>query len=67
MVLIGGKDTVSGPLVGAILLLVAEEILQRYTEHWLAGVGLIILAVVLLAPRGVVPYAARLFSRSHHV
>ena len=66
MVLIGGKDTVSGPLVGAILLLIAEEILQRFTEHWLAGVGLIILAVVLLAPRGVVPYAVRLFDRSSH-
>jgi branched-chain amino acid transport system permease protein len=63
MVLIGGKDTVSGPLVGAILLLIAEEILQRFTEHWLAGVGLIVLAVVLLAPRGVVPYAAKMFAR----
>ena len=62
MVLIGGKDTVSGPLVGAILLLIAEEVLQRFTEHWLAGVGLIVVAVVLLAPRGIVPYVARLFA-----
>jgi branched-chain amino acid transport system permease protein len=61
MVLIGGKDTVSGPLVGAILLLVAEEVMQRLTEHWLAGVGLIIVAVVLLAPRGLVPAVASLF------
>lgn len=60
MVLIGGKDTVSGPLIGAIVLLFAEEILQRMTEHWLIGVGLIIVAVVLLAPQGLVPALARI-------
>jgi branched-chain amino acid transport system permease protein len=60
MVLIGGKDTLSGPLLGAIVLLLAEELLQRVTEHWLVGLGLIIVAVVLAAPRGLVPYVARL-------
>ena len=60
MVLIGGKDTVSGPVVGAVVLLIAEEVLQRTTEHWLIGVGLIIVSVVLAAPRGVVPFGARL-------
>ena len=59
MVLIGGKDTTSGPAIGAILLLLAEEILQRATEHWLIGVGLIVVAVVILAPNGIVPYLAR--------
>src|SRR6516225_8643473 len=60
MVLIGGKDTTSGPAMGAILLLLAEEILQRATEHWLIGVGLIVVAVVILAPQGIVPYVARI-------
>jgi branched-chain amino acid transport system permease protein len=59
MVLIGGKDTTSGPAIGAILLLLAEEVLQRATEHWLVGVGLIIVAVVIAAPNGIVPYLAR--------
>jgi branched-chain amino acid transport system permease protein len=58
MVLIGGKDTTSGPAIGAILLLLAEEVLQRATEHWLVGVGLIIVAVVIAAPNGLVPYLA---------
>jgi branched-chain amino acid transport system permease protein len=62
MVLIGGKDTTSGPAIGAILLLIAEEILQRYTEHWLIGVGLIIVVVVIVAPQGVVPYLANALS-----
>jgi branched-chain amino acid transport system permease protein len=63
MVLIGGKDTTSGPAIGAIILLLAEEVLQRYTEHWLFGVGLIIVAVVIATPNGLVPYLARLFGR----
>jgi branched-chain amino acid transport system permease protein len=61
MVLIGGKDTTSGPAVGAILYLLAEEILQRMTEHWHIGVGLIIILVVIAAPQGVVPYLAKAF------
>jgi branched-chain amino acid transport system permease protein len=64
MVLIGGKDTVSGPLIGAVLLLLAEEMLQRFTEHWLLGFGLIVIAVVMVAPQGLVPYVARLLDRS---
>ena len=68
MVLIGGKDTTSGPAVGAILLLLAEEILQRYTDYWLVGVGLIIVVAVIAAPRGVVPFAAGLFApKARHV
>ncbi|MGH6710803.1 MAG: branched-chain amino acid ABC transporter permease [Bradyrhizobium sp.] len=63
MLLIGGKDTVSGPIVGAILLLIAEEILQRMTEYWLVGVGLIIVAIVIAAPQGLVPLAARAIAR----
>jgi branched-chain amino acid transport system permease protein len=61
MVLIGGKDTTSGPAIGAILLLLAEELLQRATEHWLVGVGLIIVVIVIAAPQGIVPYLAQLF------
>jgi branched-chain amino acid transport system permease protein len=60
MVLIGGKDTVSGPAVGAIVLLLAEEVLERLTGHWIVGIGLLIVVVVLAAPKGLVPYAARL-------
>jgi branched-chain amino acid transport system permease protein len=68
MVLIGGKDTTSGPIIGAVLLLLAEEILQRWTEHWLVGVGLIIVVAVIAAPRGVVPFVAGLFQpkQAHH-
>ena len=60
MVLIGGKDTISGPVIGAVVLLISEEVLQRLTQHWLVGVGLMIVAVVLTAPQGLAPYVARI-------
>jgi branched-chain amino acid transport system permease protein len=60
MVLIGGKDTISGPVIGALVLLIAEELLQRLTQHWLVGIGLLIVGVVLTAPHGLVPQVARL-------
>lgn len=63
MVLIGGKEAVSGPAVGAVILLIAEEILQRFTEHWLIGVGVMIVAVVLIAPNGVIPGLATMLGR----
>jgi branched-chain amino acid transport system permease protein len=68
MVLLGGKNSTSGPAIGAVVLLLAEEMLQRWTEHWLVGVGLLIVVVVIVAPEGIVPYAARLLGkrpRSH--
>jgi len=46
-------------VVGAAVLLLAEEMLQRLTTHWLVGVGVIVIAVVLLAPDGLVPAAGR--------
>jgi branched-chain amino acid transport system permease protein len=60
MVLIGGKDTISGPVIGALVLLIAEEVLQRLTQHWLVGIGALIVGVVLTAPHGLVPQVARL-------
>jgi branched-chain amino acid transport system permease protein len=45
--------TVMGPLVGAFVLLVLEEMLSGFTQHWMAILGPIILLVALLAKRGI--------------
>lgn len=52
MVLLGGLGRLYGGLIGAALWLVAEEVLGRYTNHWHFVFGFVLLAVVLLAPRG---------------
>jgi branched-chain amino acid transport system permease protein len=52
MVVLGGMGTVFGPLVGALTLLLSEEILKAITDHWMAVLGPLIVLVVLLAKRG---------------
>jgi branched-chain amino acid transport system permease protein len=56
MVVLGGMATVFGPLVGAITLLVTEEILKALTDHWMAILGPLIVLVVLTARRGLYGY-----------
>ena len=52
MVILGGVGHLYGGLVGAVVFLVLEELLSSYTIHWQFGLGAVLLAVVLLAPNG---------------
>lgn len=54
MLLLGGAQTVIGPLVGAGLLHLVKDQVMPLTDYWRLILGLVILAIVLLAPRGVV-------------
>jgi branched-chain amino acid transport system permease protein len=53
MVLIGGLRTVTGPLIGALVLIALEEGLKITTDYWKLAEGLIIIAIVLVLPNGV--------------
>jgi len=54
-VLLGGMGTVLGPLLGAIVLSVVNEVLwANYPQIYLASVGVIVLLAVLFTPRGLV-------------
>jgi branched-chain amino acid transport system permease protein len=60
IVLLGGMGTVLGPLVGAIVLSVVNELLwARFPEYYLAIVGALILMAVLFMPRGIVNLAMK--------
>lgn len=55
IVLLGGMGTVLGPLVGAVVLSVVNELLwARFPEYYLAIVGTLVLLAVLFMPRGIV-------------
>ena len=62
MVFLGGVKTLSGPLVGASSLTVAQDFLSRF-EYWRLALGLLIIGVVVLAPEGIAGFARRLFDR----
>ena len=61
MVIIGGVGYLYGGVVGALILLCLEEVLVGFTSHWHIVLGLILLGVVLFAPKGV----AALFGKRH--
>ncbi len=52
MVILGGIGTLIGPVLGAATLLLLEEILSAYTEHWMIYLGPVLIMVVLFARRG---------------
>src|SRR5262249_11837097 len=54
MVLLGGIQTLSGPIVGASTYALLQDTIMRQTEYWRALLGLIILALVLAFPGGIV-------------
>lgn len=53
MVILGGMRSIFGPVLGALTLLLAEDILSSYTEHWMIILGPLLLFVVLFARRGI--------------
>lgn len=51
--LLGGIRSFSGPIVGAALFFVIRDVIVRYTEYWLIWFGIIIVALVMSFPNGV--------------
>ncbi|MBI5442281.1 MAG: ABC transporter permease [Deltaproteobacteria bacterium] len=56
MTIIGGIYTFVGPAVGAFVLTVLNSYLVAWTEYWALVLGLVLLALVLLLPGGLVGY-----------
>jgi len=52
MVVLGGVGTVVGPVVGAVGLLLLEELLKGWTEYWMMVLGPLIVLMVLVLRRG---------------
>lgn len=57
MVLVGGLGYYFGGVIGAVTLLLLEEILMAYTTHWAFILGFILLAIVLFLPNGLASIA----------
>jgi len=54
MVLLGGIQTLTGPIVGASAYAILQDTVMRQTEFWRALLGGIILLLVLAFPMGIV-------------
>jgi len=57
--IVGGVGTLAGPIIGALIVVPLEELLSTYLSSKAAGIapftfGLILIAIVLLRPRGLI-------------
>ena len=59
MVILGGSGRLLGGVIGAVVLLGAEEAIAEHTIHWPLGIGAMLLVVVLFAPEGLAGLARR--------
>jgi branched-chain amino acid transport system permease protein len=56
MVLLGGLQTISGPVVGAIAYHGLATELIRHAEYWRLALGVTIVLLVMLFPQGIVGF-----------
>ena len=53
MVILGGVGQLYGGALGAAVYLILEEVLSSHTVHWQFALGIVLLTVVLYAPKGI--------------
>lgn len=61
MVILGGMGSLVGALLGAAVLLLMQEVLSAYTEHWAVFLGPFLILVVLFARGGLFGGLKRIF------
>ncbi len=62
MIVVGGMGTVWGPLLGAALLMLADEGMREFGDWRDIGLGLILAGFVILLPKGLAGLLARVKS-----
>ncbi|MBF6615303.1 MAG: ABC transporter permease [Candidimonas sp.] len=62
MVLLGGIQTLFGPVVGAATFTLMQDYFVGITEYWRALFGAVILLIVLAFPQGIAGYAGGLLA-----
>ena len=63
MVLLGGVQTLAGPVVGAVTFTWLHDTVARNTDYWRAVLGAIVLLLVLLFPQGIAGFFGQLAGR----
>ena len=51
MVIMGGIGTLVGPILGAMVFILIQEVLSSYTEHWMIFTGAVFVLMVIFLPR----------------
>ncbi len=64
MTILGGASTLTGPMVGAIIVTLVKNVASTYVERWNALLGLIFVLAVVFMPTGLVPGFRKLWERT---
>jgi branched-chain amino acid transport system ATP-binding protein len=65
-VIVGGAGSLFGPVVGAAITVLLPELLSSLAEYRLLFVGVLLLSVLWIAPKGVIGLFARLLPKRNH-
>jgi branched-chain amino acid transport system permease protein len=63
MVILGGVGTLLGPLIGAAIVVLVENVLSSYVDRWPTVLGLIFILVILFARAGIAGSVRKLVRR----
>jgi len=64
MVLLGGVQTLTGPIVGATVFTWLQDTVARHTDYWRGLLGLIIVMLVMLFPQGIAGFLRERFKEA---
>jgi branched-chain amino acid transport system permease protein len=64
MTLLGGMYSFFGPAIGAAVLYLLDVLTNQFTEYWPAVLGIILIAILLFLPEGIVGLAQKIRRRS---
>ena len=60
MVIAGGAGTLSGPIVGAALVVLLKNVASAYIDRWVMLLGFVFIFIVMFVPGGIVAGAERI-------
>jgi branched-chain amino acid transport system permease protein len=63
MAILGGASTLTGPIIGAIIITIVKNVVSTYIERWNILLGLIFVVVIMFMPNGLVPGCRQLWRR----
>jgi len=63
MAILGGASTLTGPLVGAVIITLVKNVVSTYVDRWNSLLGAIFIVVVIFMPHGLVPGFQQLWRR----
>jgi branched-chain amino acid transport system permease protein len=64
MVILGGAATILGPVAGAFLVVLVQNLVSTATERWVAILGIIYVGVIMFLPGGIAGGVEQLWRRT---